>query len=186
MAMAMEIVMVMVMAMATAMANGNGKGNCNGNSNGNGKGKGDGSSRMAIGWWQLDDNNGTTTMWWQWAARNMASAAPPIKGKDQLMWTIWGGGDKRGGQFGVTEPQKRVKVELIEWRSIDLHSIDSNSTFRPPQRGKHMGTYSPCILGIRLRYWHHGEHVYCCRCLCHCCDGVIFVVDAKGSLPPSS
>jgi hypothetical protein len=49
-------------------------------------------------------------------------------------------------------------VELIELRSIDLHSINSKSTFRPPQRGKRTGTYCVCILGVRLCYWHHGEH----------------------------
>jgi hypothetical protein len=49
-------------------------------------------------------------------------------------------------------------VELIEWRSIDLHSINSKSTFRPPQSGKRMASYSACILGVRLRYWRHGEH----------------------------
>jgi hypothetical protein len=42
------------------------------------------------------------------------------------MWSIWGGGDKREGQFGGIESQKRVKVEMIEWRSIDLHSIIPN------------------------------------------------------------
>ncbi len=53
---------------------------------------------------------------------------------------VWGGGDKRERRFGGIEPQKRVEVELIEWRSVDLHSINSKSTFRPPQGGKHMGT----------------------------------------------
>jgi hypothetical protein len=74
------------------------------------------------------------------------------------MWTLWGEGYKREGQFGGIEPQKRVKVELIEWRSIDLHSIDSKSTFHPPQSGKCTGTYSACNLGVRLRYQRHGEH----------------------------
>jgi hypothetical protein len=54
------------------------------------------------------------------------------------MRTVWGGGDEREGQFGGIEPQKRVEVELIEWRSIDLHTIDSKSTFRPPQSSKCM------------------------------------------------
>ncbi len=49
-------------------------------------------------------------------------------------------------------------MELIEWRSIDLHSINSISTFRPTQSGKRMTSYSTCILGVRLRYRHHGEH----------------------------
>jgi hypothetical protein len=74
--------------------------------------------------------------------------------------TVWGGGDEREGQFGGIEPEKRVEVELIEWRSVDLHSINSKSTFRPSQGGKHMGTYSACFLGVRLHYRHHGKHVY--------------------------
>ncbi len=49
-------------------------------------------------------------------------------------------------------------MELIEWRSIDLHSINSKSTFRPPQSSKHTVSYSACILGVRLRYRRHGEH----------------------------
>jgi hypothetical protein len=74
--------------------------------------------------------------------------------------TVWGGGDEREGQLWGIKPQKRVEVELIEWRSVDLHSINSKSTFRPPQGGKHMGTYSACFLEVRLRYWHHSKHVY--------------------------
>ncbi len=98
------------------------------------------------------------------------------------MWTVWGGGDKREGQFGGIEPQERVEVELIEWRSIDLQSIDSKSTFCPPQSGKRMGTYFACVLGVRLCYQHHGKHVYCCRHLCHHHDEVIAIIDVKGSL----
>jgi hypothetical protein len=95
----------------------------------------------------------------------------------------WGGGDKREGQLGWgVEPQERVEVELIEWRSIDLHSINSKSIFHPPQSGKRMGTYSVCVLGVRLRYQRHGKHVYCCRHLFHRHDEVIALVDVKGSL----
>jgi hypothetical protein len=43
---------------------------------------------------------------------------------------------------------------------IDPHSIDSKSTFRPPQSGKRTRTYSACILEVRLRYRRHGKHVY--------------------------
>jgi hypothetical protein len=74
--------------------------------------------------------------------------------------TVWGGGNKREVQFGRIEPEKRVKVELIEWRSVDLHSINSKLAFRPPQGGKHMGTYSACFLGVRLHYWRHVKQVY--------------------------
>jgi hypothetical protein len=74
--------------------------------------------------------------------------------------TDWGGRDEREGRFGGIEPEKRIKVELIEWRSVDLHSINSKSTFPLPQGGKHMGTYSACFLGVRLCYWRYGKHVY--------------------------
>jgi hypothetical protein len=90
----------------------------------------------------------------------LASAVPLIQGNNQLMWTLWGGEDEREGQFGGIEPQKRVEVELIEWRLIDLHSINSKSTFHPPQSGKRTGYYSACILGVRLHYWCHGKHIY--------------------------
>jgi hypothetical protein len=45
--------------------------------------------------------------------RMLANAAPSIQGKNQLMWTVWGGGDEIEGQFGGTDTQKRVEVELI-------------------------------------------------------------------------
>jgi hypothetical protein len=41
----------------------------------------------------------------------------------------------------------------------DDHKINSKSTFRPPQSRKGTTTYSACILGVRLRYRRHGEHV---------------------------
>jgi hypothetical protein len=46
--------------------------------------------------------------------------------------TVWGGGDEREGRFGEIEPQKRVKVELIEWRSVDLtQSIPNQPSAHP-------------------------------------------------------
>ncbi len=51
------------------------------------------------------------------------------------------------------------------------------------ESGKCMGTYSACVLGVRLRYQRHGKRVYCCRHLCHRHDEVIAIVDVKGSLP---
>jgi hypothetical protein len=55
----------------------------------------------------------------------LASSVPILLNNNELMLTVWGGGDKREGQFGGIEPQRRVELELIEWRSIDLQSIDS-------------------------------------------------------------
>ena len=40
----------------------------------------------------------------------------------------------------------------------DYQKINSESAFRLPQSRKGTITYSTCILGVRLSYW-HGEHV---------------------------
>ncbi len=48
----------------------------------------------------------------------------------------------------------------IEQRSLHLHSINSKPTFQPPQCRERTGTYSACVLGVRLRYRRHGDHVY--------------------------
>jgi hypothetical protein len=92
--------------------------------------------------------------------RTLASAAPTIRGNNQLMSTVWGGVDEREGHFRGGGRQKRVEVEEIEWRSLHLHSINSKPTFRPPQCRERTGTYSACVLGVRLRYRRHGDHVY--------------------------
>jgi hypothetical protein len=95
-----------------------------------------------------DDNNDGLT-----------SAVPPIRGNNQLMSTVWGGVGKREGRFWGTEGQKRVEVEVIRWRSFHLHSINSKSTFCPPQSRRGTITYSACVLGVRLHYQCHGKHV---------------------------
>ncbi len=59
--------------------------------------------------------------------RTLASAAPPIQGNNQQVWTIWGGGDKREGQFGGIEPQKRVKVDQSIPNQPSAHPRGSNS-----------------------------------------------------------
>ncbi len=69
---------------------------------------GDGNWMTTMGRRQCDDNGRSAT------CRTLASAAPTIQGNNQLMWTVWGQGDKREGQFGGIKPQKRVMVELIE------------------------------------------------------------------------
>jgi len=70
------------------------------------------------------------------------------------MRTVKGGGDKKEGQFWGQG------VELIEWRSIDLHSIYSKSTFCPPKtraekalEGMHPGNKAV------LFYWCYGKHI---------------------------
>jgi hypothetical protein len=89
--------------------------------------------------------------------RTLASAAPPIGGNNQPMWTVWGGGDEREGRLG-DKTSDQAEVELIEWRSIDLNLIDFKLTFHPPQIGKRTTPYSACILGVRLHYQRHGEY----------------------------
>jgi hypothetical protein len=67
---------------------------------------------------------------------------PSIQSNNQLIWTVWGGGDEREGQFGGIEPQKRVEVELIEWRSVDLHSIIPN---KPSAHPRVTNTWEPIL-----------------------------------------
>ena len=105
------------------------------------------------------DNNNEMAMGGQQHAERMQVLRHPSKQQSNNV-TVWGGGDEREGQFGGIEPQKIVKVELIEWRSIDLHSIDFKSTFHLPQSGNHTVPYSACILGVRLHYWRHGKHCF--------------------------
>ena len=45
----------------------------------------------------------------------LVSAVPPIRGNNQLMSTVWGGVDKREGQFWGTEGQRWVEVEATGW-----------------------------------------------------------------------
>ncbi len=63
--------------------------------------------------------------------------------------TIWGDGMTDKGQGGGN------LVEMME-----LHKIASKSIFRSPQSSKRAGTYSTCILGVRLRYPRHDQLVF--------------------------
>ena len=104
------------------------------------------------------------TMQWRWAASEMQNARErrTTHSRQQSTYVnVWGGVDKREGQFfwGGWQ-QKRVEVEVIEWRSLHLLSINSKPTAQPPQCRERTGTYSVCVLGVRLCYWRHGDHVY--------------------------
>jgi len=79
---------------------------------------------------------------------------------------------QRGDETGVG-----TTIEVAErqerWRNIerdnddgdnddgekDDQKINSKYTFHTPQSRKGTITYSACVLGVRLRYWHHGKHV---------------------------
>ena len=107
-----------------------------------------------------DNDDGTTTMEQrQCDGDGLVSAVPPIRGINQLMLTVWGGVDQKEGRFWGTEGPKWVEVEAIGWRSLHLHSINSKLTFYTPSSGKRMGSYSACVLGVRLCCRCHGEHV---------------------------
>jgi hypothetical protein len=62
---------------------------------------------------------------------------------------IWGDGMTDKGQGGGNS------VEILE-----LHKIASKPIFPSPQSSKRAGTYSACILGVRLRYPHHDQLVF--------------------------
>ncbi len=66
------------------------------------------------------------------------------RGKEGKKGGADGGDDNNGdNNNGESEDQK----------------INSKSTFCPSQSRKGIGTYSACILGIRLRYRCHGAHI---------------------------
>jgi hypothetical protein len=45
------------------------------------------------------------------------------------------------------------------WRWRKRRPKTQFQIYFPPTPGKRTGTYSACVLGVRLLYWHHGEHV---------------------------
>jgi hypothetical protein len=47
---------------------------------------------------------------------------------------------------------------LVE--TLELHKIASKPIFRSPQSSKRAGTYSACILGVRLHYPRHDQCVF--------------------------
>jgi hypothetical protein len=65
----------------------------------------------------------------------------------------------------VARQERRQRIERDDDEGDDEdgekddQSINSKSTFRPPQSRKGTITYSTCFLGVRLRYWRHGKHV---------------------------
>ena len=48
--------------------------------------------------------------------------------------------------------------DLVE--TFELHKITSFPYFRAPRSSKRAGTYSACILGVRLRCQRHGQLVF--------------------------
>jgi hypothetical protein len=100
---------------------------------------------------------GQQSGWPATAERNRCATHPrqqPING-DSLgrrrgeSGAIWGDGTTDEGQGGGN------LVEILM-----LHEITSKPIFRSPQSIKGAGTYSACILGVRLRYPRHDQLVF--------------------------
>jgi hypothetical protein len=79
----------------------------------------------------------TVNSWWQFGE------------EERREWGDIGGWDDRYGRGGGNS------VEILE-----LHEIASKPIFRSPQSSKRAGTYSACILGVRLRYPRHDQLVF--------------------------
>ena len=56
------------------------------------------------------------------------------------------------------ERQRRIERDDDDGEKDD-QTINSKSTFCPPQSRKDTITYSVSVLGVRLRYRRHGKHV---------------------------
>jgi hypothetical protein len=63
-------------------------------------------------------------------------AVPRIRGNSQLMVTVWGGGEERGGQFGEMGQQIRVEVEAIWWRHWSSTKSPPNLSSAHPRTEK--------------------------------------------------
>jgi hypothetical protein len=122
-----------------------------------------------------DDNDGTTTMRWQRGqmddndamamggqrhAKLLLAPCHPSETTTNLCRQFGEESTEERDNFRGEGRQKRVAVEEIEWRSLHFHSINSKPTFRPPQYIERTGTYFACVLGVRLHYRRHGDHVY--------------------------
>ena len=92
--------------------------------------------------------------------RKLVSAAPPIRGNKQLMVIVWGGRRHKRGMIvgdGMTE-KGRGGGDLVE--TFELHEITSLPYFRAPRSSERTGTYSACVLGVRLRCQRHDQLVF--------------------------
>jgi hypothetical protein len=111
---------------------------------------------------RLYDGDCTTMMgqqsgWLMTAECNCCATHPrqqPINGdslgrKRGESGVIWGDGMPDKGRGGGN----LVKI-------LELHKIASKHIFRSPQSSKRAGTYSTCILGVRLRYPRHDQLVF--------------------------
>jgi hypothetical protein len=45
-------------------------------------------------------------------------------------------------------------------KTFELHKITSLPNFRAPKSSERTGTYSTCVMGVRLRCQHHDQLVF--------------------------
>jgi hypothetical protein len=71
------------------------------------------------------------------------------------------GGEERQEKRGKYAAQMMLTtaMETTMMEKMMTKKINSKSTFYPPQSRKGTGTYSACVLGIRLCYRCHGALV---------------------------
>ena len=92
--------------------------------------------------------------------RKLTSTAPPIRGNNQLMLDSKGGRrQERGVIVGDRMTEKgRGGGDLVE--TFELHEIISLPNFCAPKSSERTGTYSTCVLGVRLRCQRHDQLVF--------------------------
>jgi hypothetical protein len=91
--------------------------------------------------------------------RKLSSTVPPIRGDNLLMLIFGLGGAKRGGLVGDRMTEKgQSGGDLVE--TFELHKITSFSYFRTPRSSERAGTYSVCVLGLRLSCQRHGQLMF--------------------------
>ena len=92
--------------------------------------------------------------------RKLVSAVPPIRGNNQLMLIVVGERrQERGTIVGDRMTEKgRGGGDLVE--TFELHEITSLPYFRAPRSSERTGTYSACVLGVRLRCQRHDQLVF--------------------------
>jgi len=90
----------------------------------------------------------------------LVSAVPPIRGSNQLMLIVRGGGDKRRGAI-VGDRMTEKGRGVGKWvETFELHKITSLPTFCAPKSFERNGTYPACILGVWLRCQRHDQLVF--------------------------
>ncbi len=104
--------------------------------------------RTAIGLWQLDNEDRTTMIWWRCVASNMQNACKCCATHPRQQSTNVDSLGRRRQERGAIWGDR---TSVMSGGGIDWVEINWSQTFRPPQSSKFTGTYSVCILKVRLR-----------------------------------